>query len=61
METVTPPPHEPAIKPPREEHIVASSWPAMNGTKNMKIYVTSVFVDDEDKAGKFHTETHGFT
>jgi len=26
----------------------------------MKIYVTSVFVDDQDKAEKFYTETLGF-
>lgn len=27
----------------------------------MKIYVTSVFVDDQDKAEKFYTEALGFT
>ncbi|KIC20057.1 VOC family protein [Leisingera sp. ANG-Vp] len=27
----------------------------------MKIYVTSVFVDDQDKAEKFYTEVLGFT
>ena len=27
----------------------------------MKIYVTSVFVDDQDKAEKFYTEKLGFT
>lgn len=27
----------------------------------MKIYVTSLFVDDQDKAEKFYTETLGFT
>ena len=26
----------------------------------MKIYVTSIFVDDQDKAEKFYTETLGF-
>lgn len=28
--------------------------------KDMKIYVTSVFVDDQDKAEKFYTEVLGF-
>ena len=30
------------------------------GNQEMKIYVTSVFVDDQDKAEKFYTEVLGF-
>lgn len=29
--------------------------------ENMKIYVTNVFVDDQDKAEKFYTDVLGFT
>ena len=29
--------------------------------KNMKIYVTNVFVDDQDKVEKFYTDVFGFT
>lgn len=46
-----------------EAHAVAANWInnyKVNGAQNMKIYVTNVFVDDQDKAKKFYCDVLGF-
>jgi len=45
-------------------NFTTASWLAKyrrNGNQDMKIYVTSIFVDDQDKAEKFYTKVLGFT